>query len=143
MLLNVSASFFLPFSAPCCAHRWALVVADFPLKGLSKFPRPLLNSASADISIRDLSVRQAIKKGDWISPIAFSVLAEPTRLELATSGVTGRRSNQLNYDSSTYCGGRNRDRTCDPRLVRPMLSQLSYSPSNVTVYLSGEPLAVK
>ena len=22
----------------------------------------------------------------------------PTRLELATSGVTGRRSNQLNYD---------------------------------------------
>ena len=25
-------------------------------------------------------------------------LAGPTRLELATSGVTGRRSNQLNYD---------------------------------------------
>jgi hypothetical protein len=31
----------------------------------------------------------------------FAVLGEmtgPTRLELATSGVTGRRSNQLNYD---------------------------------------------
>jgi hypothetical protein len=26
------------------------------------------------------------------------LLAGPTRLELATSGVTGRRSNQLNYD---------------------------------------------
>jgi hypothetical protein len=26
------------------------------------------------------------------------ILAGPTRLELATSGVTGRRSNQLNYD---------------------------------------------
>src|SRR5207253_7365944 len=26
------------------------------------------------------------------------VVAGPTRLELATSGVTGRRSNQLNYD---------------------------------------------
>lgn len=25
-------------------------------------------------------------------------LAGPTRLELATSGVTGQRSNQLNYD---------------------------------------------
>ncbi len=25
-------------------------------------------------------------------------MAGPTRLELATSGVTGRRSNQLNYD---------------------------------------------
>jgi Skp family chaperone for outer membrane proteins len=28
-------------------------------------------------------------------------LAGPTRLELATSGVTGRRSNQLNYDPAT------------------------------------------
>ena len=53
-------------------------------------------------------------------------LAEWTGLEPATPGVTGRYSNQLNYHSS--CGGRNRDRTCDPRLVRPMLSQLSYSP---------------
>ena len=26
-------------------------------------------------------------------------MAEPTRLELATSNVTGWRSNQLNYDS--------------------------------------------
>jgi hypothetical protein len=26
------------------------------------------------------------------------MVAGPTRLELATSGVTGRRSNQLNYD---------------------------------------------
>ena len=26
------------------------------------------------------------------------MMAGPTRLELATSGVTGRRSNQLNYD---------------------------------------------
>jgi hypothetical protein len=30
------------------------------------------------------------------SPV--SLVAGPTRLELATSGVTGRRSNQLNYD---------------------------------------------
>ena len=28
-------------------------------------------------------------------------LAGPTRFELATSGVTGRRSNQLNYDPAT------------------------------------------
>jgi hypothetical protein len=57
-------------------------------------------------------------------------VAEPTRLELAASGVTGRRYNQLNYGSAWIDrGGRNRDRTCDPRLVRPMLSQLSYSPS--------------
>ena len=59
------------------------------------------------------------------NPFIF-FMAEWTGLEPATPGVTGRYSNQLNYHSSR--GGRNRDRTCDPRLVRPMLSQLSYSP---------------
>ncbi len=29
-------------------------------------------------------------------------MAGPTRLELATSGVTGRRSNQLNYDPAKW-----------------------------------------
>ena len=32
-------------------------------------------------------------------------MAETTRLELATSGVTGRRSNQLNYDPSIFVVG--------------------------------------
>ena len=59
----------------------------------------------------------------------LNYMAGPTRLELATSGVTGRRSNQLNYDPAVvYYGRRNRARTCDPRLVRPVLSQLSYPP---------------
>jgi hypothetical protein len=30
---------------------------------------------------------------------AFYIMAERTRLELATSGLTGRRSNRLNYRS--------------------------------------------
>ncbi len=30
--------------------------------------------------------------------VTLLLLAGPTRLELATSGVTGRHSNQLNYD---------------------------------------------
>ncbi len=48
-------------------------------------------------------------------------------LEPTASGVTGRRYNQLNYDPANKLslGGRYRARTCDPRLVRPMLSQLS------------------
>ena len=40
-------------------------------------------------------------------------------LEPSTSGVTGRRSNRLNY-SAGY-GGNNRTRTCDPLLVRQVL----------------------
>jgi hypothetical protein len=33
-------------------------------------------------------------------------MAGPTRFELATSGVTGRRSNQLNYDPAVVFYGR-------------------------------------
>jgi hypothetical protein len=64
-------------------------------------------------------------------------LAGSTGLEPAASGVTGRRSNQLNYDpAKTNClpearqgrakaGGRYRTRTCDSRRVKPVLYQLS------------------
>ena len=81
-------------------------------------------------------------------------MAGPTRLELATSGVTGRRSNQLNYDPASSgrrpgrgasgapphppcschrsgpsrtatAGGRYRIRTCDNRRVKPVLCRLS------------------
>src|SRR5215831_13975766 len=43
--------------------------------------------------------------------IWFCEMAGPTRLELATSGVTGRRSNQLNYDpvDGDWKGGRKED----------------------------------
>ena len=51
-------------------------------------------------------------------------------LEPTTSAVTGRRSNQLNYQAKNKkSGGHNRARTYDPLLVRQMLSQLSYAPT--------------
>ena len=56
-------------------------------------------------------------------------------LEPMTSSVTGWRSNQLNYRASF--GGNNRARTCDPLLVRQMLSQLSYAPPRRTVIYSA------
>ena len=60
------------------------------------------------------------------------MLAGSTGLEPAASGVTGRRSNQLNYDpvclgcqsapgNSVLLGGRYRARTCDSRRVKPVL----------------------
>ena len=73
--------------------------------------------------------------------------------EPTTSAVTGRHSNQLNYQaSSTFyywlikcneqylitSGGSNRARTCDPLLVRQMLSQLSYTSKNRTFCKSSD-----
>ena len=49
-------------------------------------------------------------------------------LEPSTSSVTGWRTNQLYY-RATFVNGNNRARTCDPLLVRQMLSQLSYAPT--------------
>ena len=51
-------------------------------------------------------------------------------LEPSTSSVTGWRTNQLYY-RATFVNGNNRARTCDPLLVRQMLSQLSYAPKSV------------
>ncbi len=53
-------------------------------------------------------------------------MARRTRLELATSGVTGQHSNQLNYRRAfKNYGGRYKTRTCDIHLVRVALYQLS------------------
>ena len=63
-------------------------------------------------------------------------MAEVTRLELATSCVTGKHSNQLSYTSIN--GGHNWARTNDPLLVRQALSQLSYATIINTWYGLGE-----
>ena len=47
-------------------------------------------------------------------------------LEPSTSSVTGWRANRLHHRAVD--GGNNRARTCDPMLVRHVLSQLSYAP---------------
>ena len=56
-------------------------------------------------------------------------LAGPTRLELATSALTGQRSNQLSYDPKTMfeCGLEG-NRTPDLVNAIQALSQLSYEP---------------
>ena len=53
-------------------------------------------------------------------------MATRNGLEPSTSSVTGWRANRLHH-RAVY-GGNNRARTCDPMLVRHVLSQLSYAP---------------
>ena len=49
---------------------------------------------------REVGVRRTKKEAQ----MDFFFLAVPTRLELATSGVTGRYSNQLNYSTVFVVG---------------------------------------
>ena len=55
------------------------------------------------------------------------LLATRNGLEPSTSSVTGWRANRLHHRAK-FGGGNNRARTCDPMLVRHVLSQLSYAP---------------
>ena len=57
----------------------------------------------------------------------FRLETRETGLEPATSDVTGRCSNQLNYSRKNKLG-RNRTRTYDHLCVRQELYQLSYTP---------------
>jgi hypothetical protein len=61
-----------------------------------------------------------------------AMVAGPTRLELATSGVTGRRSNQLNYDPAWVLLPRvllSFARTADEVLLANRSSHRSFSPA--------------
>ena len=60
----------------------------------------------------------------------YLILVGLERLELSTSRLSGVRSNHLSYRPTfqSLAGGAGRDWTDDPRLAKPMLSQLSYSP---------------
>ncbi len=78
------------------------------------------------------ALAKPIKKPETVRVSGWASFAGWTGLEPAASGVTGRRYNQLNYHPrfsfaacfglcSVAVGGRSRIRTCDTRLVRPML----------------------
>ena len=56
-----------------------------------------------NLRLRSAYIIGYVKQNRPLGPsfTAFYRLAEPTRLELATSAVTGQRSNQLSYDSNS------------------------------------------
>ncbi len=63
-------------------------------------------------------------------------MAGPTRLELATSGVTGRRSNQLNYDPV-------RCNTIDPAEYYNAFSPFCLTPTHLTIVSLSIPQTTK
>ena len=69
-------------------------------------------------------LQRHIEQGDC--PARMRFLATRNGLEPSTSSVTGWRANRLHHRAKY--GGNNRARTCDPMLVRHVLSQLSYAP---------------
>ena len=70
-------------------------------------------------------LQRHIVESSELSTDAF--MATPNGLEPSTSSVTGWRANRLHHRARLF-GGNNRARTCDPMLVRHVLSQLSYAP---------------
>ena len=83
--------------------------------------RIALREPANDVETRLYLIPKEKPPGGWLH---LRNMAGPTRLELATSGVTGLRSNQLNYDpafASARVGGRWGTRTHDPLRVRQVL----------------------
>ena len=87
--------------------------------------------------MRNVNKKWTKKKGQPMvrSANLLILVAGTTGLEPAISGLTGQCVNQLhhaptclNFTMCSIFGGRDRARTCDPLLVRQMLSQLSYPP---------------
>ena len=95
--------------------------------------------AHVSVRHRERQVSRVSVQGSLRGEAPQIKMAGSTGLEPAASGVTGRRSNQLNYDPAKVgvtstrvgrarvlqAGGRYRTRTCDSRRVKPVLYQLS------------------
>ena len=86
--------------------------------------RPELNWRHADFQSAALPTELPRHIEASIKLASTSLLATLNRLELSTSSVTGWRANRLHHRAK-YLGGKYRARTCDPLLVRQVLSQLS------------------
>ena len=70
-------------------RQWRLTIACEPLMRIA------LRESANDVATSLPLIPKRKPPGGWLN---LRNMAGPTRLELATSGVTGLRSNQLNYD---------------------------------------------
>ena len=88
--------------------------------------RSELNQRHADFQSAALHSELQRHVVESLSSPLMLYMATRNGLEPSTSSVTGWRANRLHHRAKY--GGNNRARTCDPMLVRHVLSQLSYAP---------------
>ena len=97
------------------------------LRGKKWCLRSELNQRHADFQSAALPTELQRHVEPRNSRLRCVYMATRNGLEPSTSSVTGWRANRLHHRAK-LSGGNNRARTCDPMLVRHVLSQLSYAP---------------
>ena len=116
-----------------CCHRGILSPLRLPIPPLRQY---LEAPPRFGLGVKVLQTRALpLGYGALLLSCLNKKMERETRFELATFALARQRSTNEPFPHihNKQSGGNNRARTCDPLLVRQMLSQLSYAPKPIIV----------